>query len=97
MVGAMRALIAVALIAFAVCADRAAAQQVVGGALPGPTLAVADVDDEGAIDLTLDAPDADEPSGRATTDENDEPPLWPDQAIVVTAVARRRAVASAAR
>ena len=65
----MRALIAVALIAFAVCADRAAAQQVVGGALPGATLAVADVDDEGAIELTLDAPSTptSRPAGRPPT------------------------------
>ena len=78
----MRVLTVVALIAFAACADRAAAQQVVGGALPGPTLAVADV--EGAIDVTLDAPDAGEPSGRATIDENGGPPVWPDEAVVVS-------------
>ncbi len=75
----MRALVVVAVIVFAAGADRAAAQQVVGGALPGATLAVADVDD--AIDLTLDAPDAGE---RAADSENGGPPLWPDQAIVVS-------------
>jgi hypothetical protein len=80
----MRALVAVALIAFAVCADPAAAQQVVGGTPPGATLAVADVEDAHAIELTLGAPDADEPAGRATTDLNDAPPLWPDEAVVVT-------------
>jgi hypothetical protein len=74
------------VIAFAACADRAAAQ-VVAGALPGPTLDVADATEDGAprLELTLTSPDPDEPAGRALDLEGGEPPVWPDDATIATA------------
>src|SRR3954447_8053846 len=81
-------LVVLAVIAFAVRADGAAAQ-VVAGALPGPALGVAGTPEEGEtrLELTLTTPDEDEPAGRAIDSESGEPPVWPDQAIVVTASA----------
>ena len=63
-------------------ADTAAAQTevVVAGTPPGPTLQVADATD-GSLDLTLEVPGDTEPE---TDFERDDPPLWPDEAIVAT-------------
>jgi hypothetical protein len=52
----------------------------VAGGTPGPSLQVADTTD-GSLDLTLEVPGDSEP---ATDFERDDPPLWPDEAIVAT-------------
>ena len=74
-------LIVVALVAFAGSADRAVAQQVVAGALPGPTLDVVDAtqDGEDVLELTLGVPDP-----GFDDFSRDAPPLWPNQAIVIS-------------
>ena len=82
--GALSRLTVVVLIVFAGVADRAAAQQVVAGALPGPTLDVLDAKQEGrdTLELTLDGARHGETDGRLEEFTRGDPPLWPNQAIV---------------